>query len=89
MESCIENQNTHFMFNNISLENRVIYEIMGKNIGQPDTIQTITRWAPKATNPPTHIHIHLEYVTHCFSTATMVTRTRLNITSSVHFLSCL
>jgi len=27
-KSCRENQNTHFMFNNVFLKNRVIYEIM-------------------------------------------------------------
>jgi len=43
--SCRENQNTHFMFNNLSLffffENRAVYEIMWKNIverGRPQMI---------------------------------------------------
>jgi hypothetical protein len=32
-----ENQNTHFTFNNILFfKNRVVYEIMWKNIIQPD-----------------------------------------------------
>ena len=28
MRSCRENQNTHFMFDNFSSENRAVYEIM-------------------------------------------------------------
>jgi len=35
-KSCRENQNTHFIFNNFFFpENRVVYEIMWKNIVQP------------------------------------------------------
>jgi hypothetical protein len=54
-KSCRENQNRHFMFNNIFFENRAIYEIMWKNIVQTDRPQItwrmrISRWTPKATN---------------------------------------
>ena len=35
-KSCRENQNTHFMFNNFSSENRAFYEIAWKNIVEPD-----------------------------------------------------
>jgi hypothetical protein len=51
-----ENQNTHFMFNNLPTENHVVYETVWKNIVQPKTPQmTIWRmrtacWIPKATN---------------------------------------
>ena len=41
--SCRENQNTHFMLNDFSLENRVFYETMWKNIVQPGRTQ-ITIW---------------------------------------------
>jgi len=60
-KSCRENQNTHFMCNNFFLENRVIYEIMWKNV-KPDRPQmTIWRmrvawWIPKTTNR------HSEYI---------------------------
>jgi len=58
-KSCRENQNTHFMLNNIHIfffENRVVYEIMWEKIverGRPQV--TIWRmrigcWIPKATN---------------------------------------
>jgi hypothetical protein len=43
----------------------------------------ISYWMPKTTNT------HPEYVTLYFSTATMVERTRLNVTLYVHFLSSL
>jgi len=72
-------------------ENRVVYEITWKNLierGRPQ--MTIWRlciacWIPKATNT----HTHWSCNTLCFSTATMVTRTRLNVTFYVHCLSCL
>jgi hypothetical protein len=31
-KSCRENENTHFMFNNLFPENRTVYEIMSKNV---------------------------------------------------------
>jgi len=57
-ESCRENQNTHFMFNNSIFENRAVYETMVKNIVEPGRPQiTIRRmrivcWITKATNTP-------------------------------------
>jgi hypothetical protein len=59
MKSCRENQNTHFVFSNSLFENRAVYEIMWKNIVQPDRPQMtiwrmrITRWIPKDTNTHT------------------------------------
>ena len=85
--SCRENQNTHFVFSNFFLENRAVYQIMWKNIverGRPQTtiwhIRTAC-WLPKATN--THSKI---CNSHCFSTATMVARTRLHVTLYLHCL---
>ena len=37
--SCTENKNTHFMFNIPPPENRAVYEIMWKNMVQPDRSQ--------------------------------------------------
>jgi len=60
---------------------------MWKNVVEPDKPQMtkwrlrIACWLPKATDTLS------EYNTYCFTTATMVARTRLNITSYVHFLS--
>jgi hypothetical protein len=51
-KSCRHNQNTHFMFNNFFITNHAIYEIMWKNIVQPDRPQMTTwhmciaRWIP-------------------------------------------
>jgi hypothetical protein len=33
---CRENQNTHVLFNNVSFENRAVYEIMSKNMVEPE-----------------------------------------------------
>ena len=84
-KSCRENQNTQFMLNNFFfLENRAFYETMWENITVPDRPQ-MTVWRTRilcrtAKVIPTH--------TYCFSTATKVTQTRLNITLFLHFLSC-
>jgi hypothetical protein len=52
----VENQNTRFMFSNFS-ENRAVYEIMWKNITEPDRPQMhIECWIAKA------IDTHSEYV---------------------------
>jgi hypothetical protein len=68
---------------NFFFENRAVYEIMSKNIVEPEKTQMIiwcmhiSCWVPKATNT------NSEY---CFSTATIVVRTRLNVTS---YANCL
>ena len=55
-ESCIENQNTNFMFHYLSFENRSVYEIMWKHIVQMDMPQMkiqrmrIGSGMPEATN---------------------------------------
>jgi hypothetical protein len=61
-KSCGENQNTHFVFSNLFFKNRVLYEIMWKNVVEPDRSQMPiwhmcnACWMPKATNT------HSEYV---------------------------
>ena len=78
MKKVVEKIKTHFVLNNIFSEIRAVYEIMWKNMIQPDRpfktirLMRIARWLRKATN--THRHKY------CFFTATMVTRTRLNVT---------
>ena len=86
-----ENHNTHFMFNNFFFlpVNRAIYGIMWENIVDPGKPQVTKKCGAcalacritKATD--THFMI---FNTFCFSTATMVTRTRLSIL--VRCLSC-
>jgi len=55
-KSCRENENTHFMLNNIFFRNRAVYGIMWENVVEPDRLQmTIWRmriafWLPKAPN---------------------------------------
>jgi len=88
-KSCTEYQSTHFVFNAFSFlfffENHAFNEIMWKNFTDPDRPQAaILRmrtacWIKKATTHTQH--------TYCFSTATMVARTRFNVTPRVHCLS--
>jgi len=72
------------------LENRAVCEITCKNTVQSDTPQiTIWRmrfayWISKTRD--THSELCNTY---CFSTATMVARTRLNVTLDVHCMSCM
>ena len=60
------------------LENRPVYEIMRKNIVERGRPQ-MTIWRKRIS---TNTH------THCFSTLTVVARTRLNITFYAYCLSC-
>jgi hypothetical protein len=62
------NHNTHFMFNTIFFsENRVIYEIMRKNIVEPGRPHTTTWrmligcWIPKAPNTPSECVILIAF----------------------------
>jgi hypothetical protein len=77
---------THILCSITFFDNSADYEIMWKNSVEPGrTHENIiwrmhtACWIPKATNT------HPLYVTNfCFSTATMVARTRLNVTLYVH-----
>ena len=87
---CRENRSTHFVVSDFFFfENPAVYEIMCKNIverGRPHMTKwrmRISRWVPKATNTYSQYVILI-----CFSTATMVARTRLSVTLYVHCLYC-
>jgi len=86
-KSCRENQ-THILSSITFFENHAIYEVMWKNLVEPENKQItmwhlhIARWIPEATNT------HSEY-NYGFSTATMVTRRHLSVALCVHSLSCL
>ena len=45
--SCRENQNIHFMFSNFS-ENRAVYEIMSKNVVEPEGAQMTSQYGAYA-----------------------------------------
>jgi hypothetical protein len=45
-------------------------------------------WITKAIHTHTHTHTHRICNTYCFSTTTIVTRTRLNVTLYVHCILC-
>ena len=69
-----ENQHTHFVFNNFFFfDNRAVYEIMWKNVVEPEGPQMTTRrmriacWVPKATNTQSEyvilmLHYTYEYI---------------------------
>jgi len=80
------------MFNNNFFFSKIVpfYEIMRKNIVQPDRPQMIT-WSTRVAfwilRPQTH-SLRM-YNIYCFSTTIMVVRTCLSVTLHVHCLSCL
>jgi len=94
---CRENQHTHLTFRFFFFENHASYVIRWKNTvvpGRPQMIiwlMCISRWVPKATHTHTHTHTHTirKCNINCLFTATMVARTRLNVTSYVLCLSSL
>ena len=59
-KGCREQQNTYFMFNNFCSENRALYEIMWKNMVEPDRPQMtirrmrIARWIQRLQTPSQH-----------------------------------
>jgi len=63
-KSCTENQNTHFMFSSYFFENRAVYEIVYKNIVQPDRPQMTIWRMHTACRIPKDTNIHLEYAKH-------------------------
>ena len=79
------------MFNNLFFfENRAVYEIMWKNIAEEGRSQRqYGTCALHAGYLRLQIHTVRSCNTHCFSIATTVDRTRLNVTLYVHCLSCL
>jgi hypothetical protein len=87
---CKEYQNTLLCSITFYLKKSVLYEIMLKNMVVPERSQIIWRthfvyWITKATNT----HILRTCNTHCSSTATMVTRRRLDVTLYIYCLSCI
>ena len=90
-QSCRENQNTHFILNNfLSRKPCSFWDNVEKcsRAGEATDDNIVRRfsiicWKSKATNTDS------EYVTHLsFSTGTMLTRTRPDITLYVYCLSC-
>ena len=84
----VENIKKHiFMFNNFfSAENHAVYEIMWKNIVEPGRPH-MTRWRMRIACWTAKTETHTQD-TSCFSTATVVARTRLSVTLYLHCLSC-
>jgi hypothetical protein len=47
---CRENENTHFMFNNVSFDNRAVNEIVSLRPQITKSRMPIARWIPKSSN---------------------------------------
>jgi len=84
----VEEIKTHILCSITFPENRAVYGKMWKNMVEAGRTHSIIRrirfacWKTKATNT---LRI---FNTYCFSAATVVTRTRSNITLYAHYLSC-
>ena len=82
-KNCIQNQNTHFVFRNVSPDNRAVCEIMWECVVERGRLQMaiwrtrVSCWTHKATNTNT------DYVNSLIFTATMVAGTRLIVTWGV------
>ena len=102
-KSCRENRNNVLCSVTFFPDNHAIYEIMSKNIAEPESQQTIWSmrtawWITKATRAqahalastptPTHTHAHAQKYTYCLSMA-RISWTRLSVTWCIHCLSCL
>jgi hypothetical protein len=90
-KSCRQNQNTHFMFRDFSRKSCRLWDNVEKygTAGQATDGNIIRRmrtacWITKATDT----HTLRIFNTYCFSTATVVTRTRLNVTLHVPCQCC-
>jgi hypothetical protein len=84
----VERINAHCTYNKVFFEYLVVYEIMWKNTVEPGR--------PEDNTTPAHCMLDTlgyKYTlricnTYCFSTATLVTRPRLNVTLYLHCLCC-
>ena len=85
-KSCRENHNSHFMF--FFVKNRAVSETMWKNIVQPGRPQS-TVWSMRIECRITKATDTLKQCnTHCLSTATEVSGTRVIVTLNRYRLSC-
>ena len=83
-----ENQNTHFMFNNSFSENHAIYEIMWKNMVEPDRPQ-MTIWCMRiACRIHTPTNTHSECVILPAFSLQDGAWTHLKVMLRVHCMSC-
>jgi hypothetical protein len=87
-KSCKEIQKHTFHVRQIFSENRAVYEIIRKILEKPDTPQKTIRCMhiPCIDTEGYRRTLRIRN-TYCFSTATMVTRTRLFVRLYIHWLS--
>jgi hypothetical protein len=77
-----ENQNRYFMFSNDNFENRAVYEMRTNTVGSSNNNMAHAHCMiiHEAT---IHTHTLIICNTYCYSTATMVARTRLIVIASL------
>ena len=77
---CRVNLSTHFVFSSFLFKNPAVCEIMWKNIVEPDR-QQMTIWRMHIACWILKGYKHTLWIrsTYCFSTATMMARTHLNV----------
>ena len=68
-KSCRENQNTHFMFSDFLSEGLAVYEIMSKNMMEPERTRTVWHlrvayWISKPTRAQAHARARTPSPTH-------------------------
>jgi len=81
----VEKNKTHFTFSRAPPPTKIVpFVWCGKNLYH----RTGRQWQYGYTHTHTHTHTHRICIIYCFSMATMVMRTRLNVTFYAHCLSC-
>ena len=78
--SCTGNQNTHFVFSNFFSENRSVFEIMWKNIVEPERKNDNMAHAHCMLDNKHYRHTFRICNTNCFPKVTMVMWTQVHVT---------
>jgi hypothetical protein len=86
-KSCTENQNTHFMFRNLFPKSCRLWDNVEKILEERGRSQMTIQYGACSLHAG-YRHTLRICNTYCFSTTTMVTRTPLDVTLYVHWLSC-
>jgi hypothetical protein len=86
IQSCRENQNTHFVFGNFVFDNRAVCEIMWKNNAERGRPKMTVWLMHIACRIPKARHTHRLCNTRCFSTTTMVVRKSRNVALYIYTL---
>ena len=86
----LQRKSKQFYFQKLFVENRAVYEVMWGNTVEPDRPQMAIKYGAKNMRfaCPITKATDTQSLCYCFSTATVVTRTRLNVALYVHCRCC-